>query len=316
MLTLALFLVYQQRAHALDKQGSAHGGSVEGAESGVRIAGSLMLGASLYNPTYAARPDNTGLALMRYAGHLDVDLIGSRLSIPIDINTFTDREADGAKKLAPSELDLIGGVTSTWGVGVGAIEGGARVEHDRGVAPSGASQTYADVRVRYLYSIRQVAPGLSEALRGGDVSGYLTLGWFAYNPSYFARPDNTGRALFRYAAHVETSFYREIFSAGLDFTFFTDRENDNVFKPSELDFTPEVVAHLGDFEIHLAYERDLPIDRGGLKQHFVYALGVWSFSLFDSTEKQSADQSRVSSLVSGGSSWCSPVARAAAASAP
>ena len=46
----------------------------------------------LYNPTYAARPDNTGLALMRYAGHRDVDLIGSRLSIPIDINTFTDRE--------------------------------------------------------------------------------------------------------------------------------------------------------------------------------------------------------------------------------
>jgi hypothetical protein len=91
VLSFALLFVHA-RASALDKQGSAHGGSVEGADSGVRIAASLMLGAALYNPAYAARPDNTGLALMRYAGHRDVDLIGSRLSIPIDINTFTDRE--------------------------------------------------------------------------------------------------------------------------------------------------------------------------------------------------------------------------------
>ena len=48
---------------------------------------------SLYNPTYAARPDNTGLALFRYAAHFDFDLIGRRLSIPLDLNMFTDRLA-------------------------------------------------------------------------------------------------------------------------------------------------------------------------------------------------------------------------------
>src|SRR5690348_6531460 len=72
-------------AHALDKQGSAHGGDVEGATSGFGFSGSAAIGAALYNKSYAARPDNTGLALFRYALHADMDLIGRRLSIPIDV---------------------------------------------------------------------------------------------------------------------------------------------------------------------------------------------------------------------------------------
>ena len=79
-------------ARALDKQGSAHGGEVGGADSGFAISGSLLGGIAFFNPTYAARPDNTGKALLRLAPHLDIDLIGSRLSIPVDINVFTDRE--------------------------------------------------------------------------------------------------------------------------------------------------------------------------------------------------------------------------------
>ena len=68
------------------------------------MSGSLLGGVAFFNPTYAARPDNTGKALLRLAPHLDVDLIGSRLSIPIDLNVFTDREQPGLKKLVPSEL--------------------------------------------------------------------------------------------------------------------------------------------------------------------------------------------------------------------
>ncbi len=96
-------------AWALDKQGSAHGGQVGGAGTELNVSGSATLGVSLYNPSYAARPDNSGRALMRYAAHLDVDLLGRYLSIPLDLNMFSDRQRHKLGVFAPSELDLIGG---------------------------------------------------------------------------------------------------------------------------------------------------------------------------------------------------------------
>jgi hypothetical protein len=272
-------------ARALDKQGSAHGGEIEGATSGFAFGGSASLGVSVYNPTYAARPDNTGLALFRYAAHFDLDLIGRRLSIPLDLNMFTDRTAVGtARKLVPSELDVITGVTSTWRLGPGALEGGARVEIDGTLdkggyqpVPTSQRQTYADVRARYLYSLAAIAPAVGPALRGGDVRGWLTLGWFAINRSYFARPNNTGLALFRYAAHAEISFWNDHLALGLDAILFTDKQASNVFRPSELDFTPELIVRYERYEVHLAYERDMPLDQDSLIQQFVYLLASVSF---------------------------------------
>jgi len=113
-------------AHALDKQGSAHRGQLEGATEGFDVEGAVVLGIALYNPSYAARPANTGLALFRYAVHADFDLIGRRLSIPLDLNMFTDGTRSGLRKLIPSEGDVITGVTSTWRVGPGALESGLR----------------------------------------------------------------------------------------------------------------------------------------------------------------------------------------------
>ena len=272
-------------AYALDKQGSAHGGGIEGPTTGFDFSGSASLGVSLYNPTYAARPDNTGLALFRYAGHFDFDLIGRRLSIPLDINMFTDKQAIGfARKFVPSELDLIAGVTSTWRLGPGALEGGARFELDvsldRGgydVPQASGRQNYADLRARYLYSLAAIAPAVAPALNGGDVRGWLTLGWFAYNPTYFARPNNTGLALFRYAAHVEISTWDDHLALGLDAIFFTDKQAENVVRPTELDFTPELIVRFSRYEVHLAYERDMPLDQDTLIQQFVYLLGAMSF---------------------------------------
>lgn len=263
---------------ALDKQGSAHGGEVGGQDGGFHVAGSLISGIALYNPTYAARPDNTGRALLRYATHVDVDLVGRKLSIPLDVNLFTDRERRGAGLFAPSEIDLIGGLTSTVDAGPGALEFGARVEHDRPADRGGFSQTYVDARTRYLYSFARLLPGLRPALADGDLSGWVTLGWFAYNPTYAARPDNSGKAFLRYALHTEASAFGDLVSLGVDGTFFTDRTT-NVVRPSELDLTPELIVRSPPFEIHLAYERDMPLDRGGLVQSFVYALGVWNFDL-------------------------------------
>lgn len=263
---------------ALDKQGSAHGGETEGADTGFDVSGAVTLGVSLYNPSYGARPDNSGRALMRYALHADVDLIGRRLSIPLDVNLFTDRQTKGARVFRPSEVDVISGVTTTWDLGPGALEVGARGEHDAPADRGGFSQSYVDARARYLYSLDALDPRIGRALRGGDVSGWLTLGWFAWNPTYAARPDNTGNALLRYAAHVELSVLDDLLSVGVDSTFFTDRER-HALRPTELDVTPELILHKAPFELHLAYERDLPLDRPGLVQEFVYLLGVWSFDL-------------------------------------
>ncbi|MCC6647992.1 MAG: hypothetical protein IT374_20795 [Polyangiaceae bacterium] len=265
-------------ARALDKQGSAHGGDVQGADEGINLSGAATLGVSLHNPSYGARPDNTGLALLRYAVHADLDLIGRRLSVPLDVNLFTDRKVKGARVLRPSEVDVISGVTTTWPLGPGALELGARGERDAPADRSGFSQSYADVRARYLYSLAALARKLGPALHGGDVSGWLTLGWFTYNPTYAARPDNTGLALLRYAAHVELSVLDDLVSVGVDTTFFTDRER-HALRPTELDVTPELILHRAPFEVHVAYERDLPLDRPGLVQQFVYVLGVWSFDM-------------------------------------
>ena len=275
-----LSLLFPATSSALDKQGSAHGGAVEKEEAkGFDVSGSLTLGSALVNPTYAARPDNTGLALFRYAGHADIDLIGRKLSIPVDLNFFTDRERRGGRVFVPTEFDVIGGLTSTNALATGAeLEVGARVEHDRPIDRAGFSQTYADVRARLLYSLAAIWPSLGRDLVDGDVSGYATAGWFAINPTYAARPDNTGLALFRYVAHTELSVWKRHVALGTDGTFFTDRRT-KVASPSELDVTYEMIGRADPFEFHLAYERDMPLDHGGLVQSFIYALFVYSFDV-------------------------------------
>jgi hypothetical protein len=267
---------------ALDKQGTSHAGSTAGGAEEFNVTGAVTLGSSIYNPTYAARPDNTGLALLRYAAHVDVDLLGRKLSLPFDVNMFTDRERPGIEKLAPTEFDIIGGVTSAWDLGPGVAEIGSRFEHDRPVDQGGFTQTYLDVRTRYIYSAATNWRAL--AANKMDISGWVTLGLFAVNPTYAARPDNSGRALFRYGLHPELSLFDDLLSFGLDGVMFTDRES-HALRPSELDITPEIVLHRAPFEVHLAYERDLPLDRSGVTQTYAYGLVIWNFDLKGSAEK-------------------------------
>lgn len=280
---LALFvgcLLPHGVSHALDKQSSAHGGQLGGAESGFALSGGLLLGAAVVNPSYAARPDNSGHALLRAAAHFDIDLIGSRLSIPVDLNMFTDRDRPGANKLVPSELDVITGLTSTWPVDRMAIELGARFEGDFPIDRGGYSQRYVDVRGRLLFALSAFEPSVQDALWGGDLTGALTLGIFAVNPSYAARPDNTVIALFRYALHLTLHLTTRFFVA-FDAVFFTDREK-VIVAPSECDITPEIgVSLLPGLDLHVAYERDMPIDRGGLVQQLLLVHLSWDFSLVE-----------------------------------
>ena len=277
---VASAVLFSTNALALDKQGSAHGGSVSGDDSGFGFSGSFGLGVAFYNPTYAARPDNSGHALMRYTFHADVDLIGRRLSIPVDFNVFSDRDRKGLGKIGPSELDVISGVTSTWELGPGAIEFGARVESDQPVDRGSYSQTYVDIRTRYLFELGTFLPELDKTLGGGNITGAATLGVFAVNPTYAARPDNSGRTLLRYGLHGEISFWHEHAAIGLDGTMFTDRKTNGV-QPSELDLTPSLIARFEPFQVQVAYERDMPIDGkgtdAGYTQSLAYVLGEWAF---------------------------------------
>src|SRR5262245_11490893 len=89
-LAVLILCTVSSSAHALDKQASAHAGQVAGSDHGIALTGSVLAGVALVNPSYAARPDNTGHALVRFAPHIDFDLIGTRLSIPVDVNLFSD----------------------------------------------------------------------------------------------------------------------------------------------------------------------------------------------------------------------------------
>lgn len=268
-----------RRAAALDRQGSAHGGTVQGqGDDGRAVTGSVFLGIAPYNPTYAARPDNTGLALFRAGAHVDVDLYGRKLSIPIDFNFFTDRLASGAAVLRPTEFDLIIGLSSTWGAGPGGqVEFGARIERD-GPADAGTySQTYADARARYSFSLRAARPDVAARLGDGDVSVAATLGWFLLNPTYAARPDNSGLALFRYALRAQFDTWHRRVGVFVDGTVFSDREERVWVAPTELDLTVGLAGRIGDFELQVAFEHDSPLDRAGLVQQFLYTNVTWSF---------------------------------------
>ena len=60
---------------------------------------------------------------------------------------------------------------------------------------------------------------------------------------------------------------------------FTDRESANALRPSELDLTYEFIVHVAPLELHVAYERDMPLDQRSLVQDFVHALLAYDFEL-------------------------------------
>jgi hypothetical protein len=60
---------------------------------------------------------------------------------------------------------------------------------------------------------------------------------------------------------------------------FTDRKSDHPVSPSELDLTYEIIGRLEPLELHVAYERDMPLDKGNFVQTFLYALFVYPFDI-------------------------------------
>lgn len=93
-------------------------------------------------------------------------------------------------------------------------------------------------------------------------------GWLFHNESYFARPDNTGRALFRYLAHADLDLYKNRVVLFADTNWFSDRSKSDKISPTELDWIIGLALRWKDYELSVLHEQDTPLDRDGLIQRY------------------------------------------------
>jgi hypothetical protein len=257
----------------------------------------VFAGVFLFNPSYAARPNNTGIVLFRYGLHLDADLYHRWLSLSYDLNVFTDRTDGAVNPIAPTEHDHIVGLLSTIPLprhleltlavhyeadrpGFEATGPIRRILPDCGPGRSqvcyqaGYSQSYLDAYARLQYTHPRI-------------SVFAAFGGFLWNETYAARPDNSGLAFLRYVLHAEIPLLKNLVYR-LDLNFFTDRQDGWVI-PTELDVTSELAMRLGAFELKLVGEADLPLrsypggpnppTQPGLRQEYLALMGSWSFDL-------------------------------------
>ena len=226
------------------------------------IQGYLLSGVFMINPTFAARPDNTGLVGLRQMIHLETDLYKEYLQFYTDQNFFSDRQKSW---IVLSEWDTVFAFTGNihnWGWRL-------QYERDAPLDRSGLIQAYADALVTYRPADARSLSWWRSAFPDQNLTVYAGGGGLFYNETYFARPDNTGRALFRYVAHADLDLYRNRVVLFVDGNFFTDRLAANVIKPSEFDLVMGLAVRYQDFELALIHERDMPLDGGGLVQKYV-----------------------------------------------
>lgn len=268
---LAVLLLGARSAHALNKQGARATTSEEQPPT-FNLSGYVFAGAFLFNPSYAARPDNTGLTMFRFGLHLDADLYRQWLTLSYDFNSFTDRGDERRNLFLPTEHDHIVGLLSTIPLPhdlsltlalhyeydgtltapnarylaqhPDCVNGVA--DHPPGCYQAGYSQSYADAYARLTFDRPRY-------------SVYAALGGFVWNRSYASRPDNSGLALLRYVAHGEAWLIPSWLTVDLDFNFFTDRD-EGIFKPTEADIVSEVALHFAErYQVSFIGEADLPI---------------------------------------------------------
>lgn len=98
--------------------------------------------------------------------------------------------------------------------------------------------------------------------------GYLLSAVFVSNPTFAARPDNTGLVGLRRMVHLETDLYKQYLRLYTDQNFFSDRTRGWIML-TEWDATVALTGSLGSWGWRLQYERDAPLDRSGTKQ--IYA---------------------------------------------
>lgn len=236
------------------------------------FAGYLLTSAFAANRTFTARPDNTGLVGMRHMLHLETDLYKQYLTFYTDQNFFSDR-TNGWIEL--SEWD---GTYALTGV-LGHLNWRLQYERDVPIDRKGLTQEYADGLVTAKFQAVQDLPGWRRLLPNQNLTVYAGAGWLFHNRNYFARPDNTGRALFRYVAHADIDLYKNKVVLYGDVNLLTDRQADNQTNPTELDWIVGLAVRWRNAELAIYHEQDRPLDRPGLVQQYLAVQLRFSFDI-------------------------------------
>lgn len=253
-------------AYGLEKYGrplpSMDGPEHEAREEEETLFGGYFLtGAFVNNPTFAARPDNTGLVGMRHMLHLETDLYKQYLTFYTDQNFFSDR-TDGWIKL--SEWDATFAFTGV----LDRFNWRLQYERDAPLDRRGLKQAYADALVTTRFQAIQDSTWWRRTFPYQNFTAYAGAGWLFHNSQYFARPNNTGRALFRYVAHADLDVYKNKVVLYGDVNLFTDREASQPLNPSELDWIVGIAVRWQDMELAFYREEDRPLDQSGLVQKY------------------------------------------------
>ena len=219
---------------------------------------SLAVSDFVQNKSFRARPDNTGLVKYRYLGHLEIQPHWSPIALVLDTNFFTDKEQ--SNEFRPSEWDQAIGFLYRYQELAALL----RYERDMPIDKSGLVQAFGEIQGLWNHNDLLIK----------DSQFYAAIGWLFSTQTYFARPDNTGRALFRYVLHGEMPVYWEWLWLIGDTNFFTDRRS-NVIAPSELDWIIGVAIRWKAWELMGFQETDQALDRGGLSQKYIAIQLKW-----------------------------------------
>lgn len=264
-LLVSLVLISPAQVLALEKYGrplpSLESPTDRDAEESL-FAGYVLTGIFARNPTFAARPDNSGLVGLRHMLHLETDLYKQYLTFYTDQNFFSDR-TNGWIEL--SEWD---GTYALTGV-LGHFNWRLQYERDAPFDRRGLKQEYADILGTAKFQAVQDLPGWGRVFPNQNLTAYAGVGWLFHNDNYFARPDNSGRALFRYVAHADLDLYKNKLVLYGDVNLFTDRDAGNQAAPTELDWIIGLAARWRNMELAVYHEQDQPLDRSGLIQKYL-----------------------------------------------
>ncbi|OQW58990.1 MAG: hypothetical protein BVN28_10955, partial [Nitrospira sp. ST-bin4] len=162
---------------------------------------------------------------------------------------------------------------------VGHFSWRLQYERDTPIDRKGLTQDYADGLVTAKFQAVQDFPAWRRLLPNQNLTAYAGAGWLFHNTNYFARPDNTGRALFRYVAHADFDLYKNKVVLYGDVNMFTDRQADNQVNPTELDWIVGLAVRWRTSEVAVYLEQDQPLDRPGLVQKYVAVQYRMSFDV-------------------------------------
>lgn len=250
------------------------------------IGGYLLTAPFVDNPTFTARPNNTGLVGMRHMIHLETDLYKQYLTFYTDQNFFSDRKTGWIKLSEWDDTYALTGIVDHFGWRV-------QYERDKPLDQSGLQQIYADMLLTYRVEAANDWKWWKKIFPKQNLTAYAGPGWLFFNKNYFARPDNTGLAQYRYVGHFDLDLYENRLILFGDMNMFTDRTASSQIRPSELDWILGLAVRWNDLEFSVYREQDRPLDRGGLVQQYIavqmrYAFDVQKKALKNVLQRLSA----------------------------